>query len=130
MEHLVANTGIQFIIKEIEFNPSEPIQLSIGKTLKYVFCDTQNFVTNKKIFDFVLYHQSDDKYIPLSEVLEQKAADCQLNGLEVIDEAGLVHLRSDVSSIMFSTFQPGSLDVFTINSLNSFRVADPNDGNT
>ena len=27
MEHLIANSGIHFITKEIEFNPSEPLLL-------------------------------------------------------------------------------------------------------
>ena len=35
MEHLIADSGIQFITKEIEFNPSEPLLLQRGGTLKY-----------------------------------------------------------------------------------------------
>ena len=33
MEHLIADSGIQFITKEIEFNPSEPLFLRRGGTL-------------------------------------------------------------------------------------------------
>lgn len=36
MEHLIADSGIQFITKEIEFNPSEPLLLQRGGTLKYL----------------------------------------------------------------------------------------------
>ena len=41
MEHLIANSGIHFITKEIEFNPSEPLLLDNGKLLKYSFVETK-----------------------------------------------------------------------------------------
>lgn len=128
MEHLVANTGIQFLVNEIEFNPTESVTLSNGKTLKYVFCDYQNYVTNKNVFDFVVYHQADDKYIPLNELVENNGVECQPNGLECVDEFGLMKIKSGISSVLFTTFVPSSTNLFTINSLNSFRVNDPKDG--
>lgn len=37
MYHLIADSGIHFITHEIEFNPSEPLLLNNGKTLKNSF---------------------------------------------------------------------------------------------
>ena len=122
MEHLVANTGIQFFVNEIEFNPMEPVTLSNGKTLKYVFCDYKSYGTDKKVFDFVIYHQSTGRYIPLNELVKNRAVEYQLNGMECIDEFGLVKIKSGISSVLYTTFAPSSTDLFTMNTLNSFKV--------
>ena len=53
MEHLIANSGIHFITREIEFNPSEPLVLSNGSALKYSFSETIDFLEGKKVFSLL-----------------------------------------------------------------------------
>ena len=67
MEHLIANSGIHFITKEIEFNPSEPLLLDNGKLLKYSFVETIDFLEEVKIFNLLYYNSEANKYIPIDE---------------------------------------------------------------
>ena len=91
MEHLIANSGIHFISREIEFNPSEPLILSNGRALKYSFCETTDFLGIHKIFDLLCYNSQEQKYIPISEIIESPDALLRKsNGREEIDEAGLI----------------------------------------
>ena len=64
MEHLIADSGIHFISREIEFNPSEPLILNNGRTLKYTFYDGIDFLEGTRIFDLMYYHNEEGKYIP------------------------------------------------------------------
>ena len=50
MEHLIANSGIQFIETSMEFNPAEPLTIG-GKTLKYSFFEFYNPTTGSMILD-------------------------------------------------------------------------------
>lgn len=56
MEHLIADSGIQFITKEIEFNPSEPLLLQRGGTLKYSHIKNakNNAIKQQKLCFFTL----------------------------------------------------------------------------
>ena len=56
MEHLIADSGIQFITKEIEFNPSEPLLLQRGGTLKYSHIKSakNNAIKQQKLCFFTL----------------------------------------------------------------------------
>ena len=69
MEHLIADSGIQFIVREIEFNPNEPLLLPGGKTLKYAFCEAVDFLDGTKTFDLLYHHTDEGKYIPLNELI-------------------------------------------------------------
>lgn len=44
MDHLIADSGIHFITREMEFNPSEPLVLGNGGTLKYSFVEAIDFL--------------------------------------------------------------------------------------
>lgn len=44
MDHLIADSGIHFITREMEFNPSEPLVLDNGGTLKYSFVEAIDFL--------------------------------------------------------------------------------------
>lgn len=57
MEHLIADSGIQFITKEIEFNPSEPLLLQRGGTLKYSHIkNAKNNAIKQQKLCFLLCH--------------------------------------------------------------------------
>ncbi|MDD7319100.1 MAG: virulence factor SrfB [Prevotellaceae bacterium] len=131
MEHLIANTGIHFITKEIEFNPSEPLLLSSGKALKYSFCDTTDFIEHKRVFDLLYYNNEEDVYIPVSELAAtENAVVCRSNGREEIDEAGMITMEPDYKATLFSTYKDDDEGVINISSLQSFRVKDPVDDKT
>ena len=68
MEHLIANSGIHFITTEREFNPAEQLAFPSGKTLKYAFCETADFITGEQIFDLLYYHSQDGVYVPFDEL--------------------------------------------------------------
>lgn len=126
MEHLIADSGIHFITNEIEFNPSEPLLLSGGKTLKYSFCETIDFLEGYRIFNILYYDQDSGKYIPIDEM--QNTDDCVIrrpNGREELDVTGMVQKNPLCSTTLLTTYDEGNEDVFGINSMLSFRVKDP-----
>ena len=86
MNHLIADSGIHFITREIEFNPSEPLLLENGKTLKYSFVETEDFLEGYKIFSMLYYNSEVDKYIPMDELhAAENAVVKRTNGREVLD---------------------------------------------
>lgn len=126
MEHLIADSGIHFITKEIEFNPSEPLLLSGGKTLKYSFCETIDFLEGYRVFNILYYDQDSNKFIPVDEL--QNADDCVIrrpNGREELDVTGMVQKNPLCSTTLLTTYDEDNEDVFCINSMQSFRVKDP-----
>ena len=133
MEHLIADSGIQFIIKEIEFNPSEPLVLNNGKTLKYSFCETLDFIEGVRNFDILYYDDNNDVYIPVDELLSKDNEDAVLrrpNGREELDESGMILMNPQFSTMLFATFTENDNEIYSINSLQSFMVKDPADGHT
>lgn len=127
MKHLIANSGVEFITTEIEFNPSDPFILSNGRALKYSFCETTDFIEGFKVFNMMYYHTREQKYIPIDELIDaQNVLIRKSNGREELDEAGLVVMDEECSTALFTTFGEESPDVYHINSLQSFRVKDPN----
>ena len=126
MEHLIADSGIHFISKEIEFNPSEPLLVSGGKTLKYSFCETIDFLEGYRIFNILYFDQDSGKYIPVDEM--QNSDGCVIrrpNGREELDVTGMVQKEPMCSTTLLTTYDEGNEDVFSINSMLSFRVKDP-----
>lgn len=55
MDHLIADSGIHFITREMEFNPSEPLVLGNGGTLKYSFVEAIDFLEGFKVFNLLYY---------------------------------------------------------------------------
>ncbi len=46
---LIANSGLHFKKFELYINPEEPLMLKSGKTLKYTFLETVDFLNDCKI---------------------------------------------------------------------------------
>ena len=128
MEHLIVNSGIQFISTEKEFNPSEQLTFSNGRTLKYSFCETTDFLSGEVIFDMLYYHSQDAVYIPLGELRDSDKLELSPNGHEELDEAGLQKMKKDESTTMFSAYKDGDAEIFNINSLAGYRVKSRTDG--
>lgn len=105
MEHLIADSGIQFITKEIEFNPSEPLLLQRGGTLKYSFIETEDFLEGFRIFNLLYYNKNIDKYIPVDELFADDSALLRHpNGREELDEAGMVIMDDNANASLFTTY--------------------------
>ncbi len=128
MEHLIANSGIQFIEREVEFNPTEPLIMPNGKTLKYTFCETVDFMSMTKTFDLLYYHTGSSTYIPVGELCDSDKIERSPNGREFFDETGLVKMLEGELTTLFSSYNDEDEGVYSINSLGSFRVKDPADG--
>lgn len=130
MEHLIADSGIQFVVREIEFNPEEPLLLGNGKTLKYSFIDTIDFLDGIKIFDLLYENRKINKYIPLAELTSEEngggdSLQRRPNGRELIDETGIVIMDEDANTSLFTTYEESEPDLYSINSLVTYRVGDP-----
>jgi len=131
MNHLIADSGIHFITHEIEFNPSEPLLLNNGKTLKYSFVETVDFLEGFRIFNLLYYNGEVNKYIPLDELqASENAIVRRPNGREELDESGMIQMEAGVSTTLFTTYDDNDPDIYSINSLQSFRVTDPKDGHS
>lgn len=131
MNHLIADSGIHFITHEIEFNPSEPLLLNNGKTLKYSFVETVDFLEGFRIFNLLYYNGEVNKYIPLDELqASENAIVRRPNGREELDESGMIQMEAGVSTTLFTTYDDNDSDIYSINSLQSFRVTDPKDGHS
>lgn len=130
MEHLIANSGIQFITREIEFNPTEPLVMGNGKALKYAFCEMKD-ITGQMRFDLLYYHEASESYIPFTDLTSNEGAVLRRqNGREELDEAGLIMMDPEFSPAELPSVKEGSEEMMSINSLVSYRVKDPVDGRT
>ena len=124
MEHLIADSGIQFIVTEIEFNPTQPLIVN-NRPLKYHFCDTVDVISNEKIFDLMLQHPAEGVYLPLDELRQGAAFKLKPNGQEDIDDNGMQQIDSSLSTSLFTTYPEDDPAVITITSLNALRIKDP-----
>ena len=126
MEHLIANSGIHFITREIEFNFSEPLLLGNGKTLKYSFYETTDFLEGIKLFGLLYYNADIGKYIPVDELLKDKdSVERRPTGREELDDTGVVKMIQGYPTTLFTTYPDGAPEILSINSLQSFRVKSP-----
>ena len=128
MEHLIVNSGIQFISTEKEFNPAEQLAFSNGRTLKYSFCEPADPLTGDLFFDLLYYHSQEGVYIPLDELRRSEKTELRPNGREELDEAGMQKMKRGESTTTFSTYKDGDESIFNINSLGGYRVKSRYDG--
>lgn len=125
MEHLIANSGLQFLTQEVEFNPNTPFVLSNKKPLRYSFIDKTEvddiIKSSVTYFDFVC-PDNQGRYIKLEDLINvQDSLVCLPNGSLLLDESGLPQIANNFNTNLFSTFSGGN-NIYTINTLNSFMV--------
>lgn len=128
MEHLIANSGIQFISREITFNPSSRPIIDGGKPLDYYFIEKQETdeITGEEeiLFDFLC--PSNNGYVPLKELFASQEDDQQLEVLPSggvrISESGLPFIKKDADMCLYSTYQSTANGVFHIPTLESMHV--------
>ena len=122
MEHLIVNSGIQFISMEKEFNPAEQLILSTGRTLKYAFCEPEDKQKGTRSFDLLYYHSEQGEYIPIDELRRNDKIALLPDGREEVDEAGVQKMKAGESTELICTYKDGDSGLFNINSLAGFRV--------
>ena len=128
MNSLIANSGIHFIVKELVFNPDDPVLLPNGANLRYTFMEEHNFITNKIEFD--LCCPISGYYIPSSVVRSSGLSDKLPNGDIKLDGGGVPVVRADVQPVMCRSYQTGAPQLININSLQSLQVNVPGSDDT
>lgn len=124
---LIADTGIQFITTETEFNASEPLRLPSGKTLRYSFVESVDPFTGDTEFDLLYNHPDENVWIPVKDLREASKLELLPNGLEELDDSGVPRMVEGESSMMFRTYADDDDETINISSFESYRVSDPAD---
>lgn len=125
MEHLIADTGIQFIIRETEFNPSEPLRMNSGRILRYSFVETVDPFDNSVHFDLLFNHAEENRWIPVKHLREAGKIAILPNGIEELDESGVPKMVEGESSALFESYNDDDDEIININTFESYRVNDP-----
>lgn len=128
MEHLIANTGLHFTVREVEFNASEPLSLPDGRILNYAFCEMEDFASDNIFFDLLAYHTESAAYIPVSELRNDKKLRLLPNGEEETDALGLPRIADGEDMTLFTTLREGDAELLTTSTLESLWAKDPKDG--
>lgn len=123
MEHLVANSGLQFITQEIELNPADGFQFhDTNKKLRYAFLDTVEqdpvFENLETRFDFCL--SKDDKLIRLHDLIESDSLVTLSSGGYYIAPDGMPEIRDDINVNLFEI--QTDAQCYTINNLSSYKL--------
>lgn len=129
MNHLIADSGIHFIVTESEFNPNEPLLLENRAPLKYSFYDTLTF-DDRQIFGLLSHDRSRGIYLPVDEISDPKYDGVlrNPNGREKLDAAGVVCFNPECNTALFSVYDDLTEDMYSINTLKSYMVTDPVSG--
>lgn len=118
---LIANTGLHFKTSQLDINPDEPLQLGSGKTLKYTFLETIDFLDGGKVRVDVC-SQRDGQYAPVGFLSKNNYLEMAPNGMVVIDEAGVPKISKDGPMTLMETYSQGDEQLMSVNSLSSFRI--------
>ena len=128
MEHLIANSGLQFICTEVELNPSVSPELGNGKPLGYHFMikNEKDELTEVEETKFDVLCQSGTSLVPLKELLDPftiHELEQLPTGRVSVSDSGLPIVKKDANLSVCQVFPlSGSPDVFRVSSLNSFEV--------
>lgn len=125
MEHLIADTGIQFITREAEFNPSEPLRLPGGRVLRYSFMESVDPFDGNIHFDLLCNHVEENRWIPVRHLREEGKIALLVNGIEEVDETGVPKMAEGVSSALFQSYSDDDDEIININTFESYRVNNP-----
>lgn len=128
---LVANTGLHFKTVMLDLNPEEPLVLPNGKTLKYTFLETMDFLNAKGprvIVDVCTF--MDNVYIPVNPLKEKHLLEEAPNGQLELDESGVPKMKKDESLDVLMKYPQGEKSLMTVNSFSSLRIKQDQDVKT
>jgi hypothetical protein len=118
---LIANSGIHFKTTQLEMNLEEPLLLPSEKTLKYTFLETIDFLNDCRI-RFDVCSSKDGLFVPANYAITNDIADKSPNGTLILDETGIPRIKKDTVMAIIENYQPGASEIYSINSLNSYRI--------
>ena len=118
---LIADSGLHFKTIQIELNPEEPLILSDGKTLKYTFLESIDFLNDCRI-RVDACSAKDGLYVPVNYLKEHNLFEEAPNGLIALDESGVPKIKKDTPMSVVESYNSGSPELVSINSLSSFRI--------
>ena len=123
--HLIADTGIQFITNEVEFNASEPLALKSGRMLRYSFVENVDPFDGHISFDLLFNHVDKNCWIPVKQLRNEGYISHYQNGTEELDETGVPRMREDASTELLESYADDDDAIINIYTFESYRVKDP-----
>ncbi len=118
---LIANSGLHFKTVQIEFNPEEPFVMSNGKTLKYTFLETIDFLNNCRV-RFDVCSSKDGAYSPVNYLTNHQLVELAPNGTVLLDDTGVPTMKKDTVLAVTENYPANDQQLISINSFTSFRV--------
>ncbi len=118
---LIANTGLHFKTTNIELNPEEPLVLDGGKTLKYTFIESIDFLNDRRIRVDVC-SAKDGAFVPVNYAKSNNLLEEAPNGTVILDDSGVPKLKKDTVMAIIENYQSGAPELMNVNSLSSFRI--------
>ena len=122
MIHLISNSRLHFHSQEVEFNPSQPLLLANGKSLRYSFSEILNFADQTIKLDLLCYHPETDTYLSLTELSREGMVLKMPNGSESIDITGMQVVDPSANVGIVASFTSDDPQLYSVNSLDSYRV--------
>lgn len=118
---LISNTGLHFKTTHFEINPNEPLVLSNGKTLKYTFVETIDFLSGGHVH-FDVCTPKDGAYIPVNNLKSTNQLELCPNGVVKLNEVGIPMADSAVVLAVTQHYAAADPNLMNINSLSSLRI--------
>lgn len=118
---LIASSGLHFKTVQIEFNPEEPLVLKNGKTLKYTFLESIDFLNDCKV-RFDICSSKDGVYSPVNYLKNNSLLEKSPNGTVILDEGGIPKMKKSIVLAITENYPSGDSQLMSINSLTSFRI--------
>lgn len=118
---LIADSGLHFKTVEIEFNPEEPLVLKSGKTLKYTFLETIDFLNDCRI-RFDICTPKEGNYSPVNYLKGVSLLEETPNGMVELDESGVPKISKNAVLAVIENYSADNPQLMSINSLASYRI--------
>lgn len=129
MEHLIANSGIQFITETIQLNPSSQFVMPSGKPLKYTFFDMEQKdpITDEPIhsFEMLCLDKGSNQYFKLNDLLmDDGFLETCPNGTLILDDSGMPIIKEGFQTTFFQGLTESEDGRYSINTIDSFKIKD------
>lgn len=120
---LIANSGLHFMTTYLDFNPDQPLMLANGKTLKYTFIETIDFLNDCRV-RVDLCTVKDAMVVPITQLIEQKLIEEKPDTTFEVDEGGVPKIKSSAVLALLEHYQPGDPDapLVNMNALTSYKI--------
>ena len=118
---LIANSGLHFKTRYLDINPEEPLLLKDGKTLKYTFLESIDFI-NGGIVRFDVCTPKDGYFSPVNYLQKNNLLEEAPNGTIALFENGVPKMKQDTVLAVIESYPTGATELTSINSLTSYKI--------